>query len=156
MPLLRPLLFSLTVLLCLPSAWAVLGQPLAANVPANAGPPLRSALASTTPNPLYTTQVSTQDSGTVVTEYANTRGVVFALTWQGPVLPPLETLLGSYFSNFQAAADASRSRRSLGTPLQIQSDTLVVQSSGRMRHFSGYAYDPQRVPSGLNIHALLP
>jgi hypothetical protein len=125
---------------------------------------VRSALSSVpgtpqsslAPSSLYTTRVTQQDTGTVVTEYATSGGIVFAISWQGPVLPPLETLLGTYFSSFQVNADASRAHRSLGTPMQIRTDTLVVYSRGRMRDFSGHAYDPQLVPSGLQIDALLP
>ena len=140
---LRRTLLCLSSALCLPSAWAILGQPL-------------PAPSSATPNNLYTTQITLLDTGTQITQYATPSGVVFALAWQGPILPPLETLLGSYFSNFQAQADASRAQRSIGSPLHIQTDTLVVHSSGRMRNFSGHAYDPQRVPKGLDIHAVFP
>lgn len=155
----RRALTCLAAVLCLPNAWAVLGQALPAAPASSATPALRAALASkpgAIPGSLYTTHVTQQSSGTQVTEYATSSGVVFAVSWQGPALPPLETLLGSYFPDFQAQADASRAYRSLGTPLHIQTGTLVVHSSGRMRNFSGHAYDPQLLPNGLNIRDVFP
>lgn len=160
----RPIhmLLWLAGLFCLPCAWAVLGQPLQAlpALPAaNGSQPVRASLSSTVgsaQSSLYTTRVNTQADGVVITEYATPSGRVFAIAWQGPVLPPLENWLGTYFVNFQAQADASRSQRNVGTPLYIQSPNLVVRSSGRMRNFSGYAYDPQLVPGGLRINDVLP
>ena len=82
--------------------------------------------------------------------------MVFAISWQGPVLPDLGTLLGSYFATFRAEADLNLSQRNLGTPLRIENSNLVVHSSGRMRNFSGSAYAPALVPAGLVIADVLP
>ena len=81
---------------------------------------------------------------------------MFAVAWQGPVLPDLQALLGSYFPAFTQSVQTTRAERSLGTPLSIQSTTLVVHSSGRMRNFSGYAYDPTLLPTGLRIADVFP
>jgi hypothetical protein len=145
------------VLLCNAScALAVLGQPMV--VPASSTPSavqLRSATSSTTSSQY--TQSSTQlDTGTTVTEYAAPNGMVFAISWQGPVLPDLGTLLGNYFATFRAEAELSRTQRNVGTPLRIEKSNLVVRSSGRMRNFSGSAYAPALVPAGLVIADVLP
>ncbi len=96
------------------------------------------------------------DSGTVVSEYATPAGLVFAISWQGPTLPDLSTLLGSYFPTFQSEAAASRSQRSLGTPLLIKTNGLVVRSRGRMGDFSGQAWAPALIPTDVNIADVLP
>lgn len=148
-------------LLCTASgALAVLGQPLAQ--PANSAPPsvpsalqLRSAATSAVAS-LYTSSSTQLDTGTIVTEYAAPNGIVFAIAWQGPVLPDLATLLGSYFATFRAEAELSRTQRNVGTPLRIDKGNLVVRSSGRMRNFSGNAYAPALVPAGLVITDVLP
>jgi hypothetical protein len=38
----------------------------------------------------------------------------------------------------------------------VNLDGLVLQSSGRMRNFQGFAYAPALIPAQLNIHDLLP
>jgi len=125
--------------------------------PAGASPTAaRAAAVVPGPGSLYSARDSVLATGTVVTEYATPAGLVFALTWQGPVLPDLDALLGSYFGTFRAQADASRARRSLGTPLRIESGGLVLQSRGRMGNFSGYAYAPTLVPDGVRIDNVLP
>src|SRR5579863_9263026 len=43
-------------------------------------------------------------SGTLLTEYLNAAGKVYAVTWHGPALPNLRQVLGNYFVNYQAAA----------------------------------------------------
>ena len=142
-----------------PNVWAVLGQALPTTattssptvaVQARALAPQSGAAA------LYTVHANVLDSGTTVSEYTTAAGIVFAVSWQGPVLPDLPTLLGTYFAIFSQAADNNHASRSLGTPLAIENDTLVVRSSGRMRNFSGYAYAPTLIPIGLDIHAVLP
>lgn len=104
----------------------------------------------------YTTQVQQLDTGTVVNEYITTSGVVFAVSWEGPVLPDLSVLMGSHFNSFRAKADAGRSKRNIGTPLHMDDGSLVVHSAGHQRAFFGSAYVPALVPSGLNIRDVLP
>jgi hypothetical protein len=139
------------------NALAALGQPLATvtNNPAAAAATRLSAASSTQSN-LYAVRSNTLESGTVVTEYATPAGLVFAVAWKGPVLPPLDAWLGTYFNTFKAQADASRTSRNVGAPLRIDTPELVVRSSGRMRNFSGYGYAPTLVPTGVDIRDVLP
>jgi hypothetical protein len=87
-------------------------------------------------------------SGTLVREFAGPDGKVFAIAWKGPAMPDLRQMLGQYFDSYATAAKANRMGR---THLQIQHSDLVVQAGGHMRAFSGRAYLPQAVPSGVNI-----
>ena len=143
--------------ICGNSALAALGQPLppVAASTANAAAAKLSA-ASSTQSSRYTTRSDTLESGTVVSQYATAAGLVFAVAWQGPTLPDLSSLLGNYFPTFREKADASRASRNVGTPFRIDSEGLVVRSSGRMRNFSGYAYAPDLIPAGVNIGDILP
>jgi len=170
----RWMLIAASPLVFAPSAMAVLGQAWAPEAPSAATK--RAALAGSAqqasaqaamqsapaPAPLtlsapYSTHASTTQSGTTVTQYATVSGArVFAIAWTGPTMPDLKLLLGDYFQTFSTAAQSSRSQRSLGAPLQISDGDLVVRSSGRMRNFSGYAYAPSLIPTGLDIHAVLP
>lgn len=85
-------------------------------------------------------------SGTVVTEYLTAAGQVFAVAWQGPVLPDLHQLLGNYFVNYQAAARQPVVRHRL---VRVTSPSIVIESSGKMRGFRGRAWVPTLLPSGL-------
>ena len=84
-------------------------------------------------------------AGTVVREYAAPSGKVFAVVWEGPFLPDMKELLGSYFEEFQKAAEAQNRRAGHG-PLIIQQPGLVVELGGHMRSFRGRAYLPEEIP----------
>ncbi len=86
------------------------------------------------------------DTGVVVREYLSTAGVVFAVAWEGPVLPNLRQLLGDYFTQYTEAAQSWRGGHG---HMVIRQDDLVVESSGRMRAFFGRAYLPQEMPQGV-------
>jgi hypothetical protein len=90
-------------------------------------------------------------SGTVVREFAGLDGAVFAVAWNGPTVPNLRQTLGRYFDEYLTAAQANRMGRH---QLQINQSDLVVHASGHMRAFSGVAYLPPAVPSGVTVAEL--
>jgi hypothetical protein len=96
----------------------------------------------------YHVQEIQMPSGTLVREFVATNGTVFAVDWNGPTVPNLRQILGQYFNNFVAAAQAKHAGH---RQLQIQQSDLVLQASGHMRAFSGRAYLPQAVPAGVSI-----
>ncbi|HVY05296.1 MAG TPA: DUF2844 domain-containing protein [Burkholderiales bacterium] len=85
-------------------------------------------------------------SGTLVREFVSQTGKVFAIAWQGPVMPDLRQILGSYFDRYERAAK-SGDRRNRG----VNDPDLVVQSRGHMRAFTGMAYLPQLMPAGVSV-----
>jgi hypothetical protein len=87
-----------------------------------------------------------QPTGTVIREYAGLDGKVFAVTWHGPFSPNLRQTLGSYFDQYAAAAPGGRQDRN---HVQVRASNLVVQVGGHMRAYSGRAYLPQALPSGV-------
>jgi Protein of unknown function (DUF2844) len=87
-------------------------------------------------------------TGTRVREFVGPDGQVFAIAWQGPTIPNLRQTLGKYFDHYVTAAQA---RHGGHTHLQIQQSDLVVQAGGHMRAFSGRAYLPQALPSGVSV-----
>jgi hypothetical protein len=142
-------------------AQAALGRPpstLAGNVshPAPAAVARRLAASAPMAPNLYTVQETQLESRTVVREYATPAGQVFAVTWQGPVLPNLQTLLGGYFPAFEQETAQARQAGRQRSRVLMQTPGLVVQSSGRMGRFMGHAYAPDLVPAGVDIQALLP
>ena len=157
---LRIVWLALWVALGMGEVQAALGQAPSALPPASPSSAVPSAKMSAATNKasptLYTLHEITLDSGTLVREYASPAGIVFAVTWQGPVLPDLSLLLGSYFSTFKAETEQARQMGRRGSPVTVNQGSLVVVSSGRMRNFFGYAYAPDLIPTSVNIQDVLP
>ena len=82
----------------------------------------------------------TDASGGVVREYVSPAGVVFGVSWQGPFVPNMQQLLGSYFTHLQQYAQAQSGRH--GGPLMIQKDNFVFASGGHMGWRHGHACVP--------------
>jgi hypothetical protein len=107
-----------------------------------------NAMARVTLKQNYTIHELRSPAGIVVREYASPSGKVFAVAWQGPALPDMKLLLGTYFEEFQKAAQAQNRRGGHG-PLIIEEPDLVVQLGGHMRSFVGRAYLPTQIPSNV-------
>jgi hypothetical protein len=99
-----------------------------------------------TPAQNYTIHELRSATGVLVREYASASGKIFAVSWQGPTLPDLQQLLGSYFEEFQKAAQ-SQNRPGGHSPLIIQHPGFVVELGGHMRSFVGRAYLADQMPS---------
>jgi len=95
------------------------------------------------------------NNATVVQEFVNASGQVFALRWSGPDLPDMGMLLGSYLSVFKASAQAARQAGKRGGPVMVQSGGLELVSTGVMGAFQGYAYLIMLLPPGVDVQALL-
>ncbi len=97
----------------------------------------------------YTVHEIQAATGTVVREYLSPQGKVFAVAWNGPWLPDLRQLLGGYFEQYQAAVQPQSGARRVRKPVMINQPGLVVQVGGHIRAFSGRAYVPEMLPSGV-------
>jgi hypothetical protein len=126
-------------------AAAALGEPETSVQTDAAG--LRGSI-KVTPHGNYRLHEIQLPSGTRVREFAGPDGKVFAVAWNGPTVPNLRQTLGQYFDNYVTAAKAPHSGHH---HVQIRENNLVVQAGGHMRAFSGLAYLPQAVPSGVNV-----
>lgn len=89
-------------------------------------------------------------TGTVVREYVSPGGRIFGVTWEGPFVPDMRLLLGTYFERYSALAKAQRESRMGRQPLDIREPGLVVQTAGHMRAYVGRAYDPELLPAGVS------
>lgn len=94
----------------------------------------------------YVMQEIRTPSGGSVREYASPGGTVFGVSWDGPGVPDLRQLLGSYFDTVRQAA---AQRRGHG-PLVIDTPDLYFAQNGHMRAFHGSAYLPQELPQGVS------
>jgi hypothetical protein len=138
----------LTAILSPCIAAAALGEP-ETQVPTEVAR-LRGSI-KVTPHTRYTLHEIKLPSGTVVREFAGSDGKVFAVAWSGPAVPNLREILGQYFDSYVTAAKA---RHSGHHHLQIHESNLVVLAGGHMRAFSGLAYLPQALPSGVSVGEL--
>ena len=118
--------------------------------PATMSPALPGAI-STSPPTSYTMHEISTPSGTLVHEFTDTSGRVFAVAWSGPMVPDLRQLLGE---NFETYAGAGRTGPRAHGRRAVTRGDLVVQSSGRMRAFTGKAYLTSLIPTGVSIDAL--
>jgi hypothetical protein len=136
---------SLIMIIDLPRAWAVLGEPVS-SVETD-----RMALAgrlSMIPTQLYSVQEITT-SELVITEYVS-RDTVFAVAWRGRRPPNLVSLLGSYFLEYQeAAATAAANGPRMRGMTRIQGSHVVVEAGGHPGDIRGRAYIPSLLPSGM-------
>jgi hypothetical protein len=97
---------------------------------------------------VYTVSQSTLDSGTVVREYSDAAGKVFAVSWRGPTVPDLRTLLGDKFAVMTGAA-AKRAQAG-HSQLALERADVVLVSTGHMRAFAGHAWLPGALPPGFD------
>lgn len=103
----------------------------------------------------YTRHELVRPNGGMVREFTNADGVVFAVTWSGPGKPDLGTLLGRYFTTFQANSIATgRRMHSLRHPPQIAQPDLQIQVGGHMGWFHGVAFIPSLAPEGFSLSEL--
>jgi Protein of unknown function (DUF2844) len=93
-------------------------------------------------------------TGTMIREYVNASGTVFAVAWEGPWMPDLQQVLGDHFAEFQAAQRGARTARRARGVLSINQPGLVVQMTGHMRALIGRAYVPGLLPSGVQLDAI--
>jgi hypothetical protein len=110
-----------------------------------------SGASGSTSTASYTVKQTTLASGTVVREYIGQDGTVFGIAWQGPAMPDLTTLLGSYFPQFASGVQAQQAK-GIGSRnvANVADSGLVVHSGGHMGFFVGQAYLPQALPTGVS------
>lgn len=89
-------------------------------------------------------------SGTVVREFVNADGIVFAVAWSGRSVPNLSQTLGTYFTTYVTEAKTNTSRHHFA----VRHADFIAESTGHMRHFVGRAYLPQAVPAGVSLEDL--
>ena len=101
----------------------------------------------------YKVHQLTTANGTIVREYISPQGLVFGVTWQGPFMPNMQQLLGSYVTNLQTASPTQTQVRHL-RGLIVKTDDFVFVSGGHMRFWKGSAYVPSLVPSNVSVEVV--
>jgi len=108
----------------------------------------RSNLATAIQNDL------TLNDGTVTRQFTNADGVVFAVSWNGPMRPNLRQLFGDYYPRLQSAA-AKTARLHARLAFSANDADFVVRSGGHPGAFWGYAILPGKVPAGFDASRLV-
>jgi hypothetical protein len=135
---------SLIMIINLPKAWAVLGEP-ASSVEID-----RVALTGqirTIPGQLYSIQEIT-GSEVVLREYVS-GDTVFAVVWRGRRPPSLVSLLGLYFQEYQEASAMASTGPGRRGMTRIEGPHVVVETGGHTGDIRGRAYIPSLLPSGV-------
>lgn len=96
----------------------------------------------------YTVTTTTLASGTTVREYANTSGVVFAVSWSGPFLPDLRTLLGDQFTTL--TTESARRPKAGHNRVNVATSDVTIESGGHMRAYAGRAWINSLLPTGFD------
>jgi len=99
---------------------------------------------------LYRVEECTTAAGLQVREYLGRDGRVFAVGWNGPVAPDMQSLLGAYFVDYAAALAALRSP-GLQRAIRLTLPGAVVETAGHLRAYSGRAYLPAGLPAGVAL-----
>jgi hypothetical protein len=138
-----------TSLVATAPAWAALGG--APSYPGvHSAPDVRVMASGKTASAPYTVNTTTLANGTVIREYLDAKGVVFAVSWRGPRIGSLETLLGGYFPEWQKGLASAQAARGGGYgPVSLRENDLVVESGGHMGALTGRAWLPQALPQGV-------
>ena len=92
-------------------------------------------------------------NGSVIREYVSSAGTVFGVAWEGPNLPNMRQILGSFYGQFEQIASQRRQAHQRG-PLVIEEPGLVVYSGGHMRAYIGKAFVPSLVPAGVRTEEI--
>jgi hypothetical protein len=108
---------------------------------------MKGALRVTSTTALAVHEITMSD-GTAVREYLSPAGKVFAVAWSGPFMPNLQQMLGTYYPQYEQAASALHYGH---RHMAVEAPGLIVQSSGRLRAFSGRAWVPALLPPNFSI-----
>jgi hypothetical protein len=100
-----------------------------------------------TPGDRYTVYEIARRSGVVVREYLSPTGIVFAVAWEGPWMPDMRVVLGTYFDRY---SQAHRPKRGHHRSFAVEEPDFVVHARGHMRAFYGEAYVLTLLPAGVD------
>jgi hypothetical protein len=91
--------------------------------------------------------------GIEVREFANAAGRIFGIAWSGPRTADLQTLLGSYFSEFDHQQNLQR-RLPGRQPTALVTPQIQVERWGHMNQLHGRAFIPGLLPTAFPSGAI--
>lgn len=106
-------------------------------------------------NAAFKVRESIIPGGTVLHEYVNADGIVFAVSWHGPShVDPTKTL-GRYTQEATEAHQEHRRRVIARQAIaRVETENIVSERSGHMGDLRGLAYVPALLPAGVTEREL--
>ena len=98
----------------------------------------------------YTVHELKMADGSRVRQFVAGNGRVFAVSWNTLYKPKLSEMLGTSFAGYSQAAQAAAQHGGIQRQFRHDDADLVVQSSGHLHVYSGFAYRPSLMPRGLS------
>ena len=129
------------------SAWAGLGEGQSSIDTDRVRMSARHSIARA---PQFTVHELKSADGSRVQQFVAGNGQVFAVRWTTLYKPDLSTLLGTSFNDYQGAAHQAAQRGGIQRQFRHEGNDLVVQSSGHLQVFSGFAYRRSMLPQGIS------
>ena len=105
-----------------------------------------------TSNSIYTTY-SFHARGDIIKEYANSDGVIFALSWLGRAPLNMRGIAGKHYGAY-AAVRAMQPRLHVRHPIVVKTPLMTVYRGGHMRAWRGLAFIKSLAPSGVSARDL--
>jgi beta-xylosidase len=99
----------------------------------------------------YNVAEEVRPDGSRIRRYLAPNGQVFAISWNTLYKPNLSNLLGNSFPSYATAAQAIGKRGGIQRHFRYEGIDLVVQSTGHLHVFHGYAYRTSLFPQGINV-----
>jgi len=94
-------------------------------------------------------QESTDANQIRVRQYVSSSGQVYAVSWDGPAIPDVAVLLGTWFDRYRQDASAALPNASGLHSSRVSSSDLMVETAVRLRDFNGRAWLPSALPAGV-------
>jgi hypothetical protein len=104
--------------------------------------------------PQYTVHELKSEDGSRVRQYVAGNGQIFAVSWHTLYKPDMSSMLGNSFPTYSSAARIAARNGGIQRQFLHQGGDLVMQNSGRLNVYSGFAYRPSLLPRGLNLQTI--
>jgi Protein of unknown function (DUF2844) len=92
---------------------------------------------------------STDTNQIRIRQYVAPTGQIYAVSWDGPAMPDIRALFGDWFGRYQQGAIEAQSSAGGLHSSSVEGSDLVVESSVRLREFTGRAWLPAALPAGV-------
>jgi Protein of unknown function (DUF2844) len=101
-----------------------------------------------TPNGSSISWLESTDANQIrIRQYVGPTGQIYAVSWDGPAMPDIRALLGDWFGRYQQGATEAQASTGGLHSSSVEGSDLVVQSSVRLREFTGRAWLPAAMPA---------
>jgi len=94
-------------------------------------------------------QESTDANQISVRQYVSSSGQVYAVSWDGPAMPDVAVLLGTWFDRYRQEASAALPNATGLHSSRVSGSDLMVETAVRLRNFNGRAWLPNALPAGV-------